>query len=212
MKVLFLNSYKIKKKQLIYYGIFIALLFLIKTLGMNINSLNFLAGEIFSIIFTTIIVMQFALFLIADNNLIVDNSNAYMLMLKNSRRDLLNLKFIETFIIFAIDILTIYYLMHDINFEEFDKTLGLFFILSLMAYYLILIPVNLKFKKDSPVAALITFSPALLPWIDKIGLDPVDHLIKYYENTNAAILYGFIIIYVILIYLISMRIIKNKDF
>ncbi|MBU5669695.1 hypothetical protein KQI68_07595 [Peptoniphilus sp. MSJ-1] len=212
MKTLLLNSYKIKKKQIIYYFIFIALLILIKTLGMNIDSLNILAGENFSVVFVTITLLHFALFLIADNNLIVDNSNSYLLMLKNSRRDLLNWKFIETFIIFVINILTIFYLMHDINIHGLNKSLGLLIILTFMSYYLILIPLSMKFAKDSAVPTLITFAPALIPWMDKIGLDPVSKVIEFYENTNKIIPFALLILYLILIYVISLGIINNKDF
>jgi len=211
MKTLILNSIKIKKTQIKFYIAFLVFVILIKNLGIYTDVISFLGYESVSFALMAIVVFHFALFMISDQSLMIDDIKPYLLTLPISRKDLVNEKFLEVFLVSIIDLSLVVYLMHDVSIRDISIGEGLLFIFSFMAYYLLLIPANIKFR-GGIVHNIILFGPAFLPMLDKIGVDPMEKVDKFYENTNPIIPFGMILIFIIIIYTISLKLVEEKDF
>lgn len=212
MKILLKNDFKIRKKFIIAYFIFIAMIFAIKTIGLFTKEFSFFADKPFAVFFLVTTLVHFILYIISSEGMIVDKSKPYLLTLGASRRDLINVKFLKVATIFIIDALVIAYVMHNIEMNGMEFRIGFFLVIFIMAYYLLSIPIFLYFGQTSGVGSTMLVSPALIPLFDKIGKDPAGFFVGIIKRTSSLTLTLFLLVFVVTIYIISRIIGDRKDY
>ena len=212
MKILLLNDFKIRKKFIIVYFIFIGIIFALKSLGLFSEEFSFFADKAFAVLFMSALLIHYVLYIISSEGMILDKSKPYLLTLGASRRDLINVKFLKVLMIFIIDSILVFYIMQEVEINGMDFNLGFFIVLFLMAYYLISIPIYLYFGQTSGVGTIFTSSPALIPIFDKFGAKPAGFFVGMIKGTSSFKLILILFIFVTIIYTISRIIAERKDF
>lgn len=212
MKLLLLNDFKIRKKFIIAYFIFIAMIFSLKTIGLKSVEFSFYSDRAFTLLFIISLLIHYILYIISSEGMIIDKSKPYFLTLGVSRHDIINVKFLKIAIIFIIDGLLMAYILQNIKLHGEEFEVGFFISIFMMAYYLINIPIYLYFGKNSGVGTIFTSSPALFPLLDKIGKNPAGFFVEIVKGTSSIKLSIFLLIFVITIYIISRIIVERKDY
>ena len=212
MKLLLLNDFKIRKKFIIAYFIFIAIIFALKSLGLFSEDFTFFADKAFALLFMSALLVHYVLYIISSEGMIVDKSKPYLLTLGARRADLINVKFLKILMIFLIDSILISYIMREVEINGIDFRIGFFFVLFIMGYYLISIPIYLYFGQTSGVGTIFTSSPALLPILDKFGMNPAGFFMWMIKGSSNSQLILSLIIFIIIIYALSRIIAEKKDF
>lgn len=212
MKLLLLNDFKIRKKFMVAYLIFIANIFVVKSLGLFTKEFSFFAEKPFALLFLVAILIHYALYVISSEGMIIDKSKPYLLTLGASRADIINVKFLKVLSIFIIDSLLMTYILQNVELNGLEFKVGLFVTIYVMAYYLIGIPIYLYFGQTSGVGTIFTSSPALLPLLDKFGKNPAGFFVEIVKGTSSIKLSIFLLIFVITIYIISRIIVERKDY
>ena len=212
MKILLLNDFKIRKKFMFVYLIFITMIFAIKSLGFLSVEFSFFAEKPFALLFLGAILLHYVLYLISSEGMILDKSKPYLLCLGASRRDIINIKFLKILTIFLIDAILMAYIMHNIEVNGIEFRIGFFLILFVMAYYLLSIPIYLYFGQTNGIGTIFTSSPALIPIFDKFGANPAVFFVGMIKGTSSFKLSLILFIFVTIIYTISRIIAERKDF
>lgn len=212
MKILLKNDFKIRKKFIIVYLIFIAMIFVIKSLGLYTKELSFFGEKPFALLFLVAILLHYILYVISSEGMIIDKSKPYILTLGASRADIINVKFLKVLSIFIIDGLLMTYILQNVELNGFEFKVGLFITIYVMAYYLISIPIYLYFGQTSGVGTIFTSSPALLPLLDKLGRNPAGFFLGIIKRTSSLKLTLFLLAFVITIYIISRILGERKDY
>lgn len=212
MKLLLLNDFKIRKKFIIAYFIFIAMIFSLKSLGLFSEEFTFFADKAFALLFMSALLVHYVLYIISSEGMIVDKSKPYFLTIGATRRDLINVKFLKILMIFIMDSILIFYIMREVEINGIDFRIGFFFVLFIMAYYLISIPIYLYFGQTSGLGTMFTSSPALLPILDKLGRNPAGFFVGIIKRTSSLKLTLFLLAFVITIYIISRLLGERKDY
>lgn len=212
MKTLLVNDLKIRKKFIIVYLIFIAMIFAIKSLGLFTKEFSFFAEKPFALLFLVAILLHYILYVISSEGMILDKSKPYLLCMGVSRADIINVKFLKVLSIFIIDSLLMTYILQNVELNGLEFKVGLFVTIYVMAYYLISIPIYLYFGKTSGVGTIFTSSPALLPLLDKFGNNPAEFILGIIKRTSSLKLSFFLIIFVAAIYIIARIIGERKDY
>lgn len=212
MKILLKNDFKIRKKFIIVYLIFIAMIFVIKSLGLYTKELSFFGEKPFALLFLVAILLHYVLYVISSEGMIIDKSKPYLLTLGASRADIINVKFLKVLSIFIIDGLLMTFILQNVELNGLEFKVGLFVTLYVMAYYLIGIPIYIYFGQTSGVGTIFTSSPALLPLLDKIGKNPAGFFLGIIKKTSSLKLTLFLLAFVITIYIISRLLVERKDY
>ncbi|MFR8506448.1 MAG: ABC-2 transporter permease [Peptoniphilus sp.] len=212
MKILLKNDFKIRKKFIIAYLIFIAMIFAIKSLGLFTKEFSFFGEKPFALFFLATILVHFVLYVISSEGMIIDKSKPYILTLGASRADIINVKFLKVLSIFIIDSLLVTYILQNIEINGLEFKIRLFFPIYMMAYYLINIPIYLHFGQNSGVGTMFTSSPALLPILEKLGRNPTGFFVDIIKRTSSLKLTLFLLAFVITIYIISRLLVERKDY
>ncbi len=212
MKILLKNDFKIRKKFIIVYLIFIAMIFVIKSLGLYTKELSFFGEKSFALLFLVAILLHYILYVISSEGMIIDKSKPYILTLGASRADIINVKFLKVLSIFIIDGLLMTYILQNVELNGFEFKVGLFITIYVMAYYLISIPIYLYFGQTSGVGTIFTSSPALLPLLDRLGRNPAGFFLGIIKRTSSLKLTLFLLAFVITIYIISRILVERKDY
>lgn len=212
MKILLKNDFKIRKKFIIAYLIFIAMIFVIKSLGLFTKEFSFFAEKTFALFFLVTILLHYVLYVISSEGMIIDKSKPYILTLGASRADIINVKFLKVLSIFIIDGLLMTFILQNVELNGFEFKVGLFITIYVMAYYLISIPIYIYFGQTSGVGTIFTSSPALLPLLDKLGRNPAGFFLGIIKRTSSLKLTLFLLAFVITIYIISRILGERKDY
>lgn len=212
MKILLKNDFKIRKKFIIAYFIFIAIILSLKTIGLMTEEYSFFTNKPFVLVYLSAILVHFVLYVISSEGMMIDKSKPYFLCMGVSRRDIINVKFLKIAIIFIIDSLLMAYILQNIKLRGEEFEFGLFISLFFMAYYLINIPIYLYFGQNSGVGTIFTSSPALLPFLDKLGKNPAGFFVGIIKRTSSLKLTLFLLVFVITIYIVSRMIGERKDY
>ena len=212
MKILLKNDFKIRKKFIIAYFIYIAMIFSLKTIGLKSVEFSFFSDRAFTLLFIISLLIHYVLYIISSEGMIIDKSKPYLLTLGSTRADLINVKFLKVFMIFIVDSILTFYIMQEVEINGIDFNIGFFFVLFLMAYYLISIPIYLYFGKTSGMGTIFTSSPALLPILDKFGMNPAGFFMGMIKGRSNSQLIISLIIFIIIIYAVSRIIGEKKDF
>lgn len=212
MKILLKNDFKIRKKFIIVYLIFIAMIFVIKSLGLYTKELSFFGEKTFALLFLVAILLHYILYVISSEGMIIDKSKPYLLTLGASRADIINVKFLKVLSIFIIDGLLMTFILQNVELNGFEFKVGLFITIYVMAYYLISIPIYLYFGQTSGVGTIFTSSPALLPLLDRLGRNPAGFFLGIIKRTSSLKLTLFLLAFVITIYIISRILGERKDY
>ena len=212
MKILLKNDFKIRKKFIIVYLIFIAMIFVIKSLGLYTKELSFFGEKTFALLFLVAILLHYALYVISSEGMIIDKSKPYLLTIGASRDDIINVKFLKVLSIFIIDGLLMTYILQNVEINGLEFKVGFFVTLYVMAYYLISIPIYLYFGQTSGVGTIFTSSPALLPLLDRLGRNPAGFFLGIIKRTSSLKLTLFLLAFVITIYIISRILGERKDY
>ena len=212
MKILLKNDFKIRKKFIIVYLIFIAMIFVIKSLGLYTKELSFFGEKPFALLFLVTILLHYVLYVISSEGMIIDKSKPYILTLGASRADIINVKFLKVLSIFIIDGLLMTFILQNVELNGFEFKVGLFITIYVMAYYLISIPIYLYFGQTSGVGTIFTSSPALLPLLDRLGRNPAGFFLGIIKRTSSLKLTLFLLAFVITIYIISRLLGERKDY
>lgn len=212
MKILLKNDFKIRKKFIIVYLIFIAMIFVIKSLGLYTKELSFFGEKPFALLFLVAILLHYILYVISSEGMIIDKSKPYLLTLGASRADIINVKFLKVLSIFIIDGLLMTFILQNVELNGFEFKIGLFITIYVMAYYLISIPIYLYFGQTSGVGTIFTSSPALLPLLDRLGRNPAGFFLGIIKRTSSLKLTLFLLAFVITIYIISRLLGERKDY
>lgn len=212
MKILLKNDFKIRKKFIIVYLIFIAMIFVIKSLGLYTKELSFFGEKPFALLFLVAILLHYILYVISSEGMIIDKSKPYILTLGASRADIINVKFLKVLSIFIIDGLLMTFILQNVELNGFEFKVGLFITIYVMAYYLISIPIYLYFGQTSGVGTIFTSSPALLPLLDRLGKNPAGFFLGIIKRTSSLKLTLFLLAFVITIYIISRLLGERKDY
>lgn len=212
MKILLKNDFKIRKKFIIVYLIFIAMIFVIKSLGLYTKELSFFGEKPFALLFLVAILLHYILYVISSEGMIIDKSKPYILTLGASRADIINVKFLKVLSIFIIDGLLMTFILQNVELNGFEFKVGLFITIYVMAYYLISIPIYLYFGQTSGVGTIFTSSPALLPLLDRLGRNPAGFFLGIIKRTSSLKLTLFLLAFVITIYIISRILGERKDY
>ncbi|WP_288961979.1 ABC-2 transporter permease [uncultured Peptoniphilus sp.] len=212
MKTLLVNDLKIRKKFIIAYFIFIVMIFSLKTIGLMSEEYRFFTNKPFVLVYLSAILVHFVLYVISSEGMMIDKSKPYFLCMGVSRRDIINVKFLKIAIIFIIDGLLMAYILQNVKLRGEEFEFGLFISLFMMAYYLINIPIYLYFGQNSGVGTIFTSSPALLPFLDKLGKNPSGFFLGIIKKTSSLKLTLFLLAFVITIYIISRIIGERKDY
>lgn len=212
MKILLLNDFKIRKKFMVVYLIFITMIFAIKSLGFLSVEFSFFAEKPFALLFLGAILLHYVLYVISSEGMILDKSKPYLLSIGASRFDIINVKFLKVLSIFIIDSLLMTYILQNIELNGLEFKVGLFISIYMMAYYLISIPIYLYFGQNSGVGTIFTSSPALIPIFDKFGANPAGFFVGMIKGTSSFKLILILFIFVTIIYTISRIIAERKDF
>ena len=199
MKILLKNDFKIRKKFIIVYLIFIAMIFVIKSLGLYTKELSFFGEKPFALLFLVAILLHYILYVISSEGMIIDKSKPYLLTLGASRADIINVKFLKVLSIFIIDGLLMTFILQNVELNGFEFKVGLFITIYVMAYYLISIPIYLYFGQTSGVGTIFTSSPALLPLLDRLGRNPAGFFLGIIKRTSSLKLTLFLLAFVITI-------------
>lgn len=212
MKILLKNDFKIRKKFIIAYLIFIAMIFVIKSLGLFTKEFSFFAEKPFALLFLVTILLHYVLYVISSEGMIIDKSKPYLLTIGASRADIINVKFLKVLSIFIIDGLLMTFILQNVELNGFEFKVGLFITIYVMAYYLISIPIYLYFGQTSGVGTIFTSSPALLPLLDRLGRNPAGFFLGIIKRTSSLKLTLFLLAFVITIYIISRLLGGRKDY
>lgn len=212
MKILLKNDFKIRKKFIIVYLIFIAMIFVIKSLGLYTKELSFFGEKPFALLFLVAILLHYILYVISSEGMIIDKSKPYILTLGASRADIINVKFLKVLSIFIIDGLLMTFILQNVELNGLEFKVGLFITIYVMAYYLISIPIYLYFGQTSGVGTIFTSSPALLPLLDRLGRNPAGFFLGIIKRTSSLKLTLFLLAFVITIYIISRLLGERKDY
>ena len=212
MKILLKNDFKIRKKFIIVYLIFIAMIFVIKSLGLYTKELSFFGEKPFALLFLVAILLHYILYVISSEGMIIDKSKPYILTLGASRADIINVKFLKVLSIFIIDGLLMTYILQNVELNGLEFKVGLFITIYVMAYYLISIPIYIYFGQTSGVGTIFTSSPALLPLLDRLGRNPAGFFLGIIKRTSSLKLTLFLLAFVITIYIISRLLGERKDY
>jgi hypothetical protein len=212
MKILLLNNFKIRKKFIISYFIFIGIVFALKSLGLFSQEFSLFADKAFAILFMSALLVHYVLYIISSEGMVVDKSKPYFLSLGTSRRDIINEKFLKVLMIFIIDAFLIAYVLQNVEMKGKEFKVGFFFVLFIMAYYLINIPIYLYFGQNSGVGTIFTSLPAFLPLLGSIGKNPSRFFIEVIEGRSNLVLFSSLIIFILIIYIISRILAERKDF
>lgn len=212
MKILLKNDFKIRKKFIIVYLIFIAMIFVIKSLGLYTKELSFFGEKPFALLFLVAILLHYILYVISSEGMIIDKSKPYILTLGASRVDIINVKFLKVLSIFIIDGLLMTFILQNVELNGFEFKVGLFVTIYVMAYYLLSIPIYLYFGQTSGVGTIFTSSPALLPLLDRLGRNPAGFFLGIIKRTSSLKLTLFLLAFVITIYIISRILGERKDY
>lgn len=212
MKILLKNDFKIRKKFIIVYLIFIAMIFVIKSLGLYTKELSFFGEKPFALLFLVAILLHYILYVISSEGMIIDKSKPYILTLGASRADIINVKFLKVLSIFIIDGLLMTFILQNVELNGFEFKVGLFITIYVMAYYLISIPIYLYFGQTSGVGTIFTSSPALLPLLDRLGRNPAGFFLGIIKRTSSLKLTLFLLAFVITIYIVSRLLGERKDY
>lgn len=212
MKILLKNDFKIRKKFIIVYLIFIAMIFVIKSLGLYTKELSFFGEKPFALLFLVAILLHYILYVISSEGMIIDKSKPYILTIGASRADIINVKFLKVLSIFIIDGLLMTFILQNVELNGFEFKVGLFITIYVMAYYLISIPIYLYFGQTSGVGTIFTSSPALLPLLDRLGRNPAGFFLGIIKRTSSLKLTLFLLAFVITIYIISRLLGERKDY
>lgn len=212
MKILLKNDFKIRKKFIIAYLIFIIMIFSLKTIGLMSEEYRFFTDKSFVLVYLSAILVHFVLYVISSEGMMIDKSKPYFLCMGVSRRDIINVKFLKIAIIFIIDGLLMAYILQNVKLRGEEFEFGLFISLFMMAYYLINIPIYLYFGQNSGVGTIFTSSPALLPFLDKLGRNPSGFFLGIIKKTSSLKLTLFLLAFVMTIYIISLIIGERKDY
>lgn len=212
MKILLKNDFKIRKKFIIVYFIFIAMIFVIKSLGLFTKEFSFFAEKPFALLFLVAILLHYILYVISSEGMIIDKSKPYLLTLGASRADIINVKFLKVLSIFIIDGLLMTFILQNVELNGLEFKVGFFVTLYVMAYYLISIPIYLYFGQTSGVGTIFTSSPALLPLLDRLGRNPAGFFLGIIKRTSSLKLTLFLLAFVITIYIISRLLGERKDY
>ena len=212
MKTLLVNDLKIRKKFIIAYLIFIAMIFVIKSLGLYTKELSFFGEKPFALLFLVAILLHYILYVISSEGMIIDKSKPYLLTLGASRVDIINVKFLKVLSIFIIDGLLMTFILQNVELNGFEFKVGLFVTIYVMAYYLLSIPIYLYFGQTSGVGTIFTSSPALLPLLDRLGRNPAGFFLGIIKRTSSLKLTLFLLAFVITIYIISRILGERKDY
>lgn len=212
MKILLKNDFKIRKKFIIVYFIFIAMIFSLKTIGLKSEELSFFADKAFAVLFMSALLIHYVLYIISSEGMMIDKSKPFLLTLGAKRSDLINVKFLKVLMIFIIDAILIYYIMQEVEINGIEFNLGFFIMLFVMAYYLISIPIYLYFGQTSGVGTMFTSFPALLPILDKFGKNPAGFFIGIINRSSNLVLSLSLILFIIIIYAAARIIGEKKDF
>lgn len=212
MKILLKNDFKIRKKFIIVYLIFIAMIFVIKSLGLYTKELSFFGEKPFALLFLVAILLHYILYVISSEGMIIDKSKPYILTLGASRADIINVKFLKVLSIFIIDGLLMTFILQNVELNGFEFKVGLFITIYVMAYYLISIPIYLYFGQTSGVGTIFTSSPALLPLLDRLGRNPAGFFLGIIKRTSSLKLILLLLAFVITIYIISRILGERKDY
>ena len=212
MKILLKNDFKIRKKFIIVYLIFIAMIFVIKSLGLYTKELSFFGEKPFALLFLVAILLHYALYVISSEGMIIDKSKPYLLTIGASRADIINVKFLKVLSIFIIDGLLMTFILQNVELNGFEFKVGLFITIYVMAYYLISIPIYIYFGQTSGVGTIFTSSPALLPLLDRLGRNPAGFFLGIIKRTSSLKLTLFLLAFVITIYIISRLLGERKDY
>lgn len=212
MKILLKNDFEIRKKFIIVYLIFIAMIFVIKSLGLYTKELSFFGEKPFALLFLVAILLHYILYVISSEGMIIDKSKPYILTLGASRADIINVKFLKVLSIFIIDGLLMTFILQNVELNGFEFKVGLFITIYVMAYYLISIPIYLYFGQTSGVGTIFTSSPALLPLLDRLGRNPAGFFLGIIKRTSSLKLTLFLLAFVITIYIISRLLGERKDY
>ena len=212
MKILLKNDFKIRKKFIIAYLIFIIMIFSLKTIGLMSEEYRFFTDKSFVLVYLSAILVHFVLYVISSEGIMIDKSKPYFLCMGVSRRDIINVKFLKIAIIFIIDGLLMAYILQNVKLRGEEFEFGLFISLFMMAYYLINIPIYLYFGQNSGVGTIFTSSPALLPFLDKLGRNPAGFFVGIIRKTSSLKLTLLLIVFVASIYIISRIIGERKDY
>ncbi|MDU6792404.1 MAG: ABC-2 transporter permease [Anaerococcus sp.] len=212
MKILLKNDFKIRKKFIIAYLIFIAMIFVIKSLGLYTKELSFFGEKPFALLFLVAILLHYILYVISSEGMIIDKSKPYLLTLGASRVDIINVKFLKVLSIFIIDGLLMTFILQNVELNGFEFKVGLFITIYVMAYYLISIPIYLYFGQTSGVGTIFTSSPALLPLLDRLGKNPAGFFLGIIKRTSSLKLTLFLLAFVITIYIIFRLLGERKDY
>lgn len=212
MKILLKNDFKIRKKFIIAYLIFIIMIFSLKTIGLMSEEYRFFTDKSFVLVYLSAILVHFVLYVISSEGMMIDKSKPYFLCMGVSRRDIINVKFLKIAIIFIIDGLLMAYILQNVKLRGEEFEFGLFISLFMMAYYLINIPIYLYFGQNSGVGTIFTSSPALLPFLDKLGKNPSGFFLGIIKKTSSLKLTLFLLVFIITIYIVSRMIGERKDY
>lgn len=212
MKILLKNDFKIRKKFIIAYLIFIAMIFSLKTIGLVSEEYSFFTNKPFVLVYLSAILIHYVLYLISSEGMIVDKSKPYLLTLGASRSDIINVKFLKVLSIFIIDGLLMTYILQNVELNGLEFKVGLFITIYVMAYYLISIPIYIYFGQTSGVGTIFTSSPAFLPILDKLGRNPAGFFVGIIKRTSSLKLTLFLLVFVITIYIIARLLGERKDY
>ena len=212
MKTLLVNDLKIRKKFIIAYFIFIVMIFSLKTIGLMTEEYSFFTDKPFVLVYLSAILVHFVLYVISSEGMMIDKSKPYFLCMGVSRSDIINVKFLKIAIIFIIDSLLMAYILQNVKLRGEEFQVGLFISLFMMAYYIINIPIYLYFGQNSGVGTIFTSSPALLPFLDKLGKNPAGFFVGIIKKTSSLKLTLFLLVFVITIYIVSRMIGERKDY
>lgn len=212
MKVLLFNNFKIRKKFILVYFIFIGMIFTLKSLGLFTQEFSFFSKKAFCVLFMVLLLIHYILYIISSEGMIIDESKPYLLSLGVERKDIVNEKFLKILIVFIIDTLLVAYLMKNIKIENMEFKPGFFIVLFVMAYYLMAIPIYLHFGQTSGVGTMFTASPAFIPLADKLGKNPAGLFVGIIKSTSSYTLGLILISFILIIYIISRFVGERKDF
>ena len=212
MKILLLNDFKIRKKFIIVYLTFIAMIFSLKTIGLMSEEYSSFTNKPFVLVYLSAILFTFVIYLITSEGMIIDKSKPYLLSIGASRSDIINVKFLKVLSIFIIDSLLMTYILQNVELYGYEFKVVLFLTIYVMAYYLISIPIYLYFGQNSGVGTIFISSPALLLILDKIGRNPAGFFVDIIKRTSSLKLTLFLLAFVITIYIISRLLGERKDY
>lgn len=212
MKTLLLNSLKIRRKAIYIYFIVNFIIIALSIMKEFFDIFHNINSEGFSFALIIICLILYVTFIITSESIVEEKSYPYLLTLKASRKDFVNAKFIIYLISLLISSLIIFYLIGNINTEEMGNIEIFIFIESFIFFYLLIVPISIKFGRGSGVGSLLVCLPALLPLLDNLGINVWKFIVPFLrrENKNMSIL--ILLIFFLIIYFSSIHFAEKKDF